>query len=49
MNELISFANNELEEQLKEYINQEFNNIMVDSMYDAETETLILYLRKEDE
>ena len=48
MNEIINFANNELTERLKQYINQEFNNMMVDSMYDAETETLILYLRKED-
>ena len=49
MNELINFANNELTEQLKEYINQEFNNMMVDSMYDATTETLVLYLRKESD
>ena len=47
MNEIINFANNELTERLKQYINQEFNNMMVDSMYDAETETLILYLVKE--
>lgn len=49
MNELISFANNELTEALKEYINQEFNNMMLDTMYDAETETLTLFLVKESE
>lgn len=47
MNELISFFNNELEQDLKEYIEQEFNNMMIDTMYDAETETLTLYLTQE--
>lgn len=47
MNELISFANNELTERLKEYIDENFSNMMIDTMYDAETETLILYLREE--
>ena len=47
MNEIISFANNELTDALKKYIEQEFNNIMLDTMYDAETETLTLYLVKE--
>ena len=49
MNELISFANNELTEALKEYINEEFNNMMLDTMYDAETETLTLFLVKESD
>lgn len=49
MNELISFANNELTEALKEYIDKEFNNIMLDTMYDAETETLTMFLVKESE
>ena len=49
MNELISFANNELTDRLKEYINEEFNNMMLDTMYDAETETLTLFLVKESE
>lgn len=47
MNELIEFANNELTETLKEYIEKEFNNIMLDTMYDPETETLTMYLVKE--
>lgn len=49
MNELISFANNELTEQLKQYIKNEFNNMMLNTMYDAETETLTLYLVRESE
>lgn len=49
MNELINFANNELTEALKEYIEKEFNNMMLDTMYDAETETLTLFLVKESE
>lgn len=49
MNELIEFANNELTETLKEYIEKEFNNIMLDTMYDPETETLTMYLVKESE
>lgn len=44
MNEIIDFANNELSEKLKEYIDTRFNEMMIDSMYDAETETLILFL-----
>lgn len=49
INELISFANNELEEALKEYIDKEFNNIMLDTMYDAETETLTMFLVRESD
>ena len=43
-NEIIRFINNILEEKLDVYIDKRFNDIMLDSMYDAETETLILYL-----
>ncbi len=44
MDEMINFINNNITKQIKEYINEEFNNIMLNSMYEAETETLILYL-----
>ena len=44
MDEIINFVNNNITEQIKEYIQEEFNNIMLNAMYDAETETLILYL-----
>lgn len=46
-NEIICFINNVLDEKLIEYIDKRFNDIMLNSMYDAETETLILYLKKE--
>ena len=40
-NEIIRFINNILEEELNEYIDKRFNDIMLDSMYEAETETLV--------
>lgn len=46
MEEIINFMNNTLSTELKNYINNEFNNIMLNSMYEEETETLILYLKK---
>ena len=48
-NEIIRFINNILEEKLDEYIDKRFNDIMLDSMYEAETETLVLYLTHESE
>lgn len=45
-NEIIYFLNNIVEEKLVEYIEKKFNDIMLSSMYDQETETLILYLQK---
>lgn len=44
-NEIINFLNNILEQKLVEYIDKRFNDIMIDAMYDAETETLILYIK----
>ena len=41
---LDAFVKTELDKELKEYIDTRFNEIMLDAMYDAETETLILYL-----
>lgn len=49
VNELISVFNNELTQQLTEYIDERFNDIMLDAMYDAETETLILYISRDSE
>ena len=43
-NEIICFINSVLEQKLNEYIEEKFNDMMLDSMYEAETETLILYL-----
>lgn len=39
-----AYVKTKLESELKAYIDKEFNNLMMDAMYDAETETLILYL-----
>lgn len=45
---LDAYVKGKLEDELKAYIHEEFNNIMLDTMYDATTETLILYLNNED-
>lgn len=47
--EIINFINAILEQKINEYIEEKFNDIMLDSMYEAETETLILYLTHESE
>lgn len=47
--EIISFINGILEQKISEYIEEKFNDIMLDSMYEAETETLVLYLTHESE
>ena len=44
MDEVINFINNKIDEHLKEYIDQRFNDMMLDTMYEPSTETLILYL-----
>lgn len=46
--EIIGFINNILEQKISEYIEEKFNDIMLDSMYEAETETLVLYLSHEE-
>ena len=48
VNDIIKFANNELSNQLKEYIVEQFNNIFIETAYDKETETLIMRLEKEN-
>ena len=47
--EIIAFINDILEQKISEYIEEKFNDIMLDSMYEAETETLVLYLTHESE
>lgn len=44
VNELISIFNEELTDELQKYIDERFNDIMLDTMYDPVTETLTLYL-----
>ena len=48
VNELISIFNEQLTKELQDYIDERFNDIMLETMYDAETETLILYLNHTD-
>ena len=44
MNEIIDFANGELNQAIIDYINQQFNNIFINAAYDSDTETIRLYL-----
>lgn len=46
MKELYTLFDTELANSLQTYINKEFNNIMMKTQYNEETETLILYLEK---
>lgn len=48
INELISIFNEDLTKELKEYIDLRFNDIVMNAMYDAETETLTLYLQHDE-
>ena len=41
--------NGEILDKLKEYIDTNFNDMMINTMYIAETETLVLYLDRTDE
>lgn len=44
MKEIINFMNGEIDEELQKYINEQFNNIMLQTMYNAEEEKIIFYL-----
>lgn len=44
MNQIIEFANNELTDQLKAYIDARFNDMMINAIYDEPTETITLKL-----
>ena len=44
INEVITFVNNVLEDKITEYIDERFNDMMINAMYESETETLVLYL-----
>lgn len=46
LNELISVFNDTVDTNIKDYINNQFNNIMLNTMYDSETETLTMFLDK---
>ena len=49
LNEVIKFIDTTLEQELNEYINAKFNQMMLDTMYEEETETLIFYLKNNEE
>lgn len=49
VNELISVFNDTVDTKIKDYIDIQFNNIMLNTMYDSETETLTMYLDKSRE
>ena len=49
MDEVINFINDNIDSEIHEYIDQRFNEIMLNAMYDSTTETLILYLDNEGE
>lgn len=44
--EIINFINNILQEKIDDYINKTFNDMIINTMYIPDTETLVLYLDK---
>ena len=48
LNDLIVVVNNIIDGAINEYIDKRFNDMMIDTMYEAETETLILFLRDKE-
>lgn len=44
IDEIVDFIDTILEQKISEYINAKFNDIMINTTYDSENETLILYL-----
>lgn len=49
MDEIITFCNNVLTKEVTDYINEKFNDLMLNAMYDSENETLVLYLDNNNE
>lgn len=49
MDEITNFINNDIDQKLKDYIDERFNEILLDTMYDSQTETLIMYINRGDE
>ena len=47
--EIINYIDTLLNDKISEHIEKIFNDIMINYMYDAETETLILYSEREGE
>lgn len=47
-NEVITFVNDLLEDKLTEFIEEKFNDMMLNAMYEEDTETLVLYLSNDE-
>lgn len=48
MNEMINVLNGNIDDNLKNYIDNRFNAIMLDTMYDSEAETLTLFIANKE-
>lgn len=46
MNKMIDVLNNTIDDTIKEFIDERFDAIMLNTIYDSESETLTLYLDK---
>lgn len=42
MNEIVDFVNGEITTTIQNYLDQHFNDIMINAIYDESTETIIL-------
>lgn len=42
INEIVDFINTNVDEALKEYIDAQFNNLIINAIYDESTETITL-------
>lgn len=42
MNEIVDFINGDISERIQQYIDERFDNLMINAIYDESTETIIL-------
>lgn len=49
INEIVGFINDTLDAEINEYIDRRFNEMIINAMYEEETETLVLYLDNQSE
>ena len=42
--EIVEFINDVLDQKINDYITQRFNDMIINAMYEQDTETLVLYL-----
>lgn len=48
LGEFENWVNSEATQDIKDFINEQFNNIFINAAYDSETETLNLYLDRRE-